>query len=54
MGVFLKDILARAALARREADRLAVIFRKIAGLFLKADRGTRGRGRDGPAGRGNS
>ncbi|MBN1836077.1 MAG: TrmJ/YjtD family RNA methyltransferase [Spirochaetales bacterium] len=38
MGVFLRDILARSALARREADRLAVVFRKIAGLFLRARR----------------
>jgi TrmH family RNA methyltransferase len=32
MAVFLRDILARSALERREADRLAVIFRKISGL----------------------
>jgi TrmH family RNA methyltransferase len=41
LGLFLKDILARAALARREADRLAAVFRKIAGLFTRA-RGERG------------
>ena len=38
MGVFLRDILARSALARREAERLSVIFRKVAGLFLRARR----------------
>jgi TrmH family RNA methyltransferase len=36
MGVFLRDILGRAALARREAERLAVIFRKVSGLFRRA------------------
>ena len=41
MGVFLRDILARAALARREADRLGVIFRKIDGLFRRHGAGTR-------------
>ena len=38
MGVFLRDILARSGVARREADRLAVIFRKIAGLLVRAGR----------------
>lgn len=32
MEIFLRDILSRALLDRREADRLASIFRKIAGL----------------------
>jgi tRNA/rRNA methyltransferase len=36
MGIFWRDILARAALARREADRLVTIFRKISGLFQRA------------------
>jgi TrmH family RNA methyltransferase len=36
MGIFWRDILARAALARREAERLAVVFRKISGLFQRA------------------
>jgi tRNA/rRNA methyltransferase len=35
MSVFFKDILARAALSVREAHRLGVIFRKIAGLASK-------------------
>lgn len=35
MGVFFKDILARAALSVSEARRLGVIFRKIAGLATK-------------------
>jgi len=48
MGVFLRDILARAALARREAERLAVVFRKIAGLFTRARAGAGPRG--GPSG----
>jgi tRNA/rRNA methyltransferase len=56
MGVFLRDILARSALARREAERVAVIFRKIDGLFLRArarggSAGSRGTARSrGPAG----
>jgi TrmH family RNA methyltransferase len=33
MSVFLRDILARAALEQGEADRLARIFEKISGLF---------------------
>ena len=32
MSIFLRDILARAALEQREADRLARIFEKISGL----------------------
>jgi TrmH family RNA methyltransferase len=33
MSIFLRDIFARAALERREADRLARIFEKISGLI---------------------
>ena len=36
MSVFLRDILARAALEQREADRLAGIFRKISGLIARS------------------
>jgi tRNA/rRNA methyltransferase len=32
MSIFLRDVLARAALERREADRLARVFEKISGL----------------------
>jgi tRNA C32,U32 (ribose-2'-O)-methylase TrmJ len=32
MGVYFKDIIARAGLSVNEAKRLGVIFRKIAGL----------------------
>jgi tRNA/rRNA methyltransferase len=35
MGVFLKDIIARAGLSVNEARRLAVVFRKIGGLVTK-------------------
>jgi hypothetical protein len=35
MGVFFKDILGRAGLSVNEARRLAVTFRKIAGLITK-------------------
>jgi len=35
MGVFFRDILARAGLSVNEAKRLGVIFRKIAGLATK-------------------
>jgi TrmH family RNA methyltransferase len=42
MSVFLRDILARAALEQREADRLAGIFEKISRLVAHAV--TKGRG----------
>jgi TrmH family RNA methyltransferase len=35
MGVFFRDILARAALEHREAERLAKVFRKISGLVAQ-------------------
>jgi len=35
MGVFLRDIFARAMLEQREAERLARIFRKISGLIAR-------------------
>jgi len=34
MGIFLRDILARAGLSGREARRLEVVFRKISGLAV--------------------
>jgi tRNA/rRNA methyltransferase len=36
MAIFLRDILARATLERREADRLARIFQKISGLIARS------------------
>jgi tRNA C32,U32 (ribose-2'-O)-methylase TrmJ len=35
MGVFWRDLLARAGLERREAERLQRIFREIGGLGLR-------------------
>ena len=42
MGVFFRDIIARAALSGDEAKRLGVIFRKISGLASR-NRGSRSR-----------
>jgi len=36
MAVFLRDVLARAALEKMEAERLARIFRKISGLIARS------------------